>query len=145
MDTRIFDILVKMKFNVSDVKLIFTFLSDCGYSESEITSIWFGYFKFITGIDFTPVTWLNYVYDSPTISSESDFDMMIRKDDLTIITYDLGLNSNHTWIHTIWFNNSIVSSLEYFVKDVNLVLHIWIKDNSFFDDSILDNYSMGYF
>lgn len=145
MDTRIFDILVKMKFNISDVKLIFTFLSDCGYSESEITSIWFGYFKFITGIDFTPVTWLNYVYDSPSVSSESDFDMMIRKDDLTIITYDLGLNSNHTWIHTIWFNNSIVSSLEYFVKDVNLVLHIWIKDNSFFDDSILDNYSMGYF
>lgn len=145
MDTRIFDILIKLKFNLSDVKLIFTFLSDCGYSESEITSIWFGYFKFITGIDFTPVTWLNYVYDSPTISSESDFDMMIRKDDLTIITYDLGLNSNHTWIHTIWFNNSIVSSLEYFVKDVKFVLHIWIKDNSFFDDSILDNYSMGYF
>ena len=134
-----------MKFNLSDVKLIFTFLSDCGYSESEITSIWFGYFKFITGIDFTPVTWLNYVYDSPSVSSESDFDMTIRKDDLTIITYDLGLNSNHTWIHTIWFNNSIVSSLEYFVKDVKFVLHIWIKDNSFFDDSILDNYSMGYF
>jgi len=145
MDTRIFDILIKMKFNLSDVKLIFTFLSDCGYSESEITSIWFGYFKFITGIDFTPVTWLNYVYDSPSVSSESDFDMTIRKDDLTIITYDLGLNSNHTWIHTIWFNNSIVSSLEYFVKDVKFVLHIWIKDNSFFDDSILDNYSMGYF
>ena len=144
MDTRIFDILIKMKFNLSDVKLIFTFLSDCGYSESEITSIWFGYFKFITGIDFTPVTWLNYVYDSPTISSESDFDMMIRKDDLTIITYELSLNY-HTWIHTIWFNNSIVSSLEYFVKDVKFVLHIWIKDNSFFDDSILDNYSMGYF
>jgi hypothetical protein len=134
-----------MKFNLSDVKLIFTFLSDCGYSESEITSIWFGYFKFITGIDFTPVTWLNYVYDSPSVSSESDFDMTIRNNNLTIITYDLGLNSNHTWIHTIWFNNSIVSSLEYFVKDVNLVLHIWIKDNSFFDDSILDNYSMGYF
>jgi hypothetical protein len=133
-----------MKLNVSDVKLVFTFLSDCGYSESEITSIWFGYFKFITGIDFTPVTWLNYVYDSPTISSESDFDMMIRNDDLTIITYDLSLNY-HTWVHTIWFNHSIVSSLEYFVKDVNFVLHIWIKDNSFFDDSILDNYSMGYF
>ena len=144
MDTRIFDILVKMKFNLSDVKLIFTFLSDCGYSESEITSIYYQYFKFITGIDFTPVTWLNYVYDSPSVSSESDFDMMIRKDDLTIITYDLSLNY-HTWIHTIWFNNSIVSSLEYFVKDVNFVLHIWIKDNSFFDDSILDNYSMGYF
>lgn len=132
-----------MKFNLSDVKLIFTFLSECGYSESEITSIWFGYFKFITGIDFTPVTWLNYVYDSPSVSSDSDFDMTIRKDDLTIITYEFCLNCKYE--HLIWFNNSIVSSLEYFVKDVKFVLHIWIKDNSFFDDSILDNYSMGYF
>lgn len=144
MDTRIFDILVKMKFNLSDVKLIFTFLSDCGYSESEITSIWFGYFKFITGIDFTPVTWLNYVYDSPSFSSDSYPDSynykMYKKDGITIILYDLYLGYN-----TIWFNNSIVSSLEYFVKDVNFVLHIWIKDNSFFDDSVLDNYSMGYF
>ena len=125
-----------MKFNISDVKLIFTFLSDCGYSESEITSIWFGYFKFITGIDFTPITWLNYVYDSLIVSSDSYNDKMYKKDGISII-----LNR----YNKIWFNNSIVSSLEYFVKDVNLVLHIWIKDNSFFDDSILDNYSMGYF
>lgn len=125
-----------MKFNISDVKLIFTFLSECGYSESEITSIWFGYFKFITGIDFTPVTWLNYVYDSPSVSSDSYNDKMYKKDGISII-----LNR----YNKIWFNNSIVSSLEYFVKDVKFVLHIWIKDNSFFDDSILDNYSMGYF
>jgi len=144
MDERIFDILVKMKFNLNEYHKIRHFLNDIGYDELEIKSIYESYFKFITGIDFTPVTWLNYVYDSPTISSESDFDMMIRNDDLTIITYDLSLNY-HTWVHTIWFNHSIVSSLEYFVKDVNFVLHIWIKDNSFFDDSILDNYSMGYF
>jgi hypothetical protein len=123
-----------MKFNLNEYHKIRHFLNDIGYDELEIKSIYESYFKFITGIDFSPLTWMNYFFDSPSTYIIDDNNIVLKSDTIFIGHYNLSER-------IMWFNydNIFLPLFSYLdcensVKDI---LKEWLKNCSIFDHSVL--------
>ena len=71
MDTRIFDILIKMK--LTHHWDIINFLKECGYDSNEIKEVYEYYFESISHLEFTPLNWLKYYYGNLTPKKSDTF------------------------------------------------------------------------
>lgn len=137
IDNGIVDVLIKL--DLPNYHKIYDFLLEIGYDDNEIKEIYFEYFKTITGLELTPVNWMNF-YFSPDQLQLIDLNVYTwldrdsiyySKNDLIVMEYfELG--------KSFWFDFSqiwlpIKNTFELDSKDIEVQLKLWLKSNFDFD------------
>ena len=61
VDNRIIDILIKL--NLTGYHKVEEFLKETGYDDNEVKEIYSTYFNTISGLDLTPVNWMNFYFN----------------------------------------------------------------------------------
>ena len=131
-DDRIFNTLSKNK--LLTYNSVINFLTDAGYSYNESQEIYKGYFKIISGMDLTPINWLNFYFNPdqldiidnnvhPVLDPESIY---YSKNDSIIMEYfKIG--------KAFWFDYSkiwlpINNIIGIHNNDIRDILKVWLKD-----------------
>jgi len=137
VDNRIVNILIKRK--LPTFHSVMNFLTEIGYTYDESNEIYVKYFKTISGLELTPLNWMNFYFSSDQLQliDLNDYNWLDRdsdfysKNDLIIMEYfepgkTFWFDYNQIWdpINKIF----LLSNLE--IEDQ---LKLWLKSNFDFD------------
>ena len=122
--------LLKSKFNYDDVKGIIKYLDSFGYSEKEITKLISVWFKMETGVELTPLNWMNdnFSLDQLGIVKSKDYpnSIFFRKNGKVVMEQDKK-NMNFWFDYdNIWSFFESFFGMEY--KQIREVLIYWLEE-----------------
>jgi hypothetical protein len=101
IDNRIVDVLIKM--NLPNYGKIEEFLKEAGYGHNEIKEINYSYFESISGLELTPMNWMNYYFSPNQLEVIEDYDsIFFRKNGKVVMEQDD--DYKYFWFHyyEIW-------------------------------------------
>lgn len=130
--------LLKSKFNYDDVRGIIKYLDSLGYSEKEITKLISVWFKMETGVELTPLNWMNHNFSSDQLEIINFKDypnsiflkkgklVLFKKNGEVVMALDMETNTFSFDYDKIW------SFIEWFFgmgyDEIQVVMKQWLED-----------------
>ena len=122
--------LLKSKFNYDDVKGIIKYLDSLGYSEKEITKLISVWFKMETGVELTPLNWMNQNF-SPNqleIVKSKDYpnSIFFRKNGKVVMEQNKKSRYFYFDYDDIWSFFELFFGIKY--QQIHEVLRHWLEE-----------------
>ena len=149
VDNRIIDMLIKLKLTSYDE--IVKFLNEVGYDYQEIDEIYVEYFETISGMDLTPMNWMNYYFNPDQLDIIDNDVVPVLDVDSTYYSKDGKIVMEyHQPNNGFWFDKSIIWTpiqkiFDIETYDMRSHLSMWLKNHMGIEKSIINPLSGGWY